>query len=105
MTTPPKLLSSETIKYLIRDGNICFFHQKKEKIRSCVAVLLWQKKEDRIIFCSDGIVQSGLGTDSFPFGWEREQLIDFTLKEIKGNSLISAQELGEHNSKKSLSER
>lgn len=58
------------------------------------------EKEDRIIFCSDGIVQSGLGTDSFPFGWEREQFIDFTLKEIKGNSLISAQELGEHIVKK-----
>ena len=68
-----------------------------KELRSCSFVA---EKEDRIIFCSDGIVQSGLGTDSFPFGWEREQLIDFTLKEIKGNSLISAQELGEHIVKK-----
>jgi serine/threonine protein phosphatase PrpC len=27
-----------------------------------------QKKEDRIILCSDGVVQSGLGSPQYPFG-------------------------------------
>ncbi len=41
------------------------------------------KKEDRILFWSDGIAQSGLGSDKFPFGWEVENAIDFVLEKIK----------------------
>lgn len=70
---------------------------KGKELRSCSFV---PEKEDRIIFCSDGIVQSGLGTDALPFGWERDRLVDFSLKEIRANRLISASELGEHVVKK-----
>ena len=32
---------------------------------------------DRIIFCSDGVTQAGLGTDRYPFGWGIDNLAAF----------------------------
>ena len=32
--------------------------------------------EDRLIFCSDGVTQSGLGNADYPFGWQRKGLIE-----------------------------
>ncbi len=54
------------------------------------------EKEDRIVICSDGVTQSGLGTDSFPFGWGREALIGYCVAETRKNRFISAAELGGH---------
>ena len=53
----------------------------------------YAQKEDRIVFCSDGITQSGLGTDKYPFGWGHEKLEDFTTRLINNNSQISANKL------------
>lgn len=58
------------------------------------------EKEDRIVFCSDGVTQSGLGSEHLPLGWERERLVDFVLDEIKNEQFISAAELGERVVKK-----
>ena len=35
------------------------------------------EKEDRIIFCSDGVSQSGMGSEAFPFGWERDNIATY----------------------------
>lgn len=51
------------------------------------------QKNDRIIFCSDGITQSGLGSKSLPFGWGRENLINYTLTHLEKNPEVSAREL------------
>lgn len=51
------------------------------------------KKEDRILFWSDGIAQSGLGSDQYPFGWEVENAINFVIKKIKKVPNISARKL------------
>lgn len=48
------------------------------------------RKEDRIIFCSDGIAQSGLGTDKYPLGWGRDHIQDYAIKLIGNNPKISA---------------
>ncbi|MFO7895463.1 MAG: SpoIIE family protein phosphatase [Candidatus Cloacimonadales bacterium] len=32
---------------------------------------------DRIVFYSDGVSQSGIGSERYPFGWEREQIVQF----------------------------
>ena len=34
-------------------------------------------KEDRIIYISDGVTQSGMGSDKWPFGWQRENYVNF----------------------------
>jgi hypothetical protein len=47
-------------------------------------------KEDRIIFCSDGVSQSGMGSESFPFGWERDNIASYAASLVTGESSISA---------------
>ena len=48
------------------------------------------EKEDRIIFCSDGVSQSGMGGDQFPFGWERENVATYASSLVSSESSISA---------------
>ncbi len=60
------------------------------------------EKGDRIVFCSDGITQSGLGPGRFPEGWGRDAMMDFVLNEITSHPELSAADLGERVVKKAL---
>ena len=51
------------------------------------------RKEDRIIFCSDGIAQSGLGSDKHPLGWGRLNIQQYAMKLLKNTPKISASKL------------
>lgn len=51
------------------------------------------KMGDRIVFFSDGISQSGMGTQTMPVGWGNEMVQEYLLKLIKNNPEISAREL------------
>lgn len=46
--------------------------------------------EDRLIFFSDGVSQSGIGTSSLPLGWRTESLEIFILEALKKDINISA---------------
>ena len=48
------------------------------------------EKEDRIIFCSDGVSQSGMGSEPFPFGWERESIASYASSLVSSEASISA---------------
>ncbi len=48
------------------------------------------EKEDRIIFCSDGVSQSGMGSEAYPFGWERENMANYAASLVSGEASISA---------------
>lgn len=48
------------------------------------------QKEDRIIFCSDGVTQSGLGSDRYQLGWGLENLQKFVEETIHEEPDISA---------------
>jgi hypothetical protein len=48
------------------------------------------QKEDRIIFFSDGISQSGTGSSRYPNGWGRENTSTYVQKLISNSSSISA---------------
>lgn len=48
------------------------------------------EKEDRIIFCSDGVSQSGMGSDDYPFGWERQNIEAYAASLVKSEPSISA---------------
>ena len=50
-------------------------------------------KEDRLIFVSDGITQSGLGSSQFPIGWEYERMEEFALSQINRMADMSATKL------------
>jgi hypothetical protein len=51
------------------------------------------KKGDRIVFTSDGVTQSGLGTPRFPFGWGIDNVGRFALDMVKRIPDISARHL------------
>jgi len=61
-----------------------------KKIRVCSFAPV---KGDRIIFCTDGITQSGLGTPRFPFGWGIDNVARFSIDLIKQYPQISARNL------------
>ena len=51
------------------------------------------RKEDRIIFVSDGVTQSGLGFKRQPMGWGRDQLENFIIGQVTRMPQISATKL------------
>ena len=85
--------------YLYRQGH--FVELEKQKIpverEDLKDTYLWTsefslQKEDRIIFFSDGVNQSGMGSPSMPFGWG-DGVRDFIGNNISKNPEISAKEL------------
>jgi hypothetical protein len=56
-------------------------------LRTCTFM---PEKEDRIIFCSDGVSQSGMGSETYPFGWERDNLADYAASLVTSEASISA---------------
>ena len=49
--------------------------------------------EDRIIICSDGITQSGMGDMQFPFGWGIDNLKEYIAKQVSSTPELSARRL------------
>lgn len=85
---------------IIRNGNIFNAREYELEIRGeenlgkllrCREFIA--KKEDRIIFMSDGVPQSGLGNKGFPLGWGMDQIENFALNQIKQMPKISATKL------------
>ena len=50
-------------------------------------------KEDRIVFWSDGIAQSGMGTEKYPFGWGVDLMAAFAELQVNNDAEISAPKL------------
>ncbi|MFO7878483.1 MAG: SpoIIE family protein phosphatase [Bacteroidota bacterium] len=65
---------------------------KGKKLRYCS---FFPKMEDRIIFMSDGITQSGLGSDRYPFGWGQENVQNYVVNTLQSTPRISADKLAE----------
>lgn len=51
------------------------------------------EKEDRIVFCSDGVSNSGMGTKRMPFGWGIENVGLFVKSLVRKQAYISARQL------------
>ena len=51
------------------------------------------RKEDRIIFMSDGVSQSGLGSTRYPIGWGRDNVKEFIINQITRMPDMSATKL------------
>ena len=63
-----------------------------KEIKTCT---FYPEKEDRIIICSDGISQAGLGTDPYPFGMGIQSMRDYANKLIENNPRISARRISQ----------
>jgi hypothetical protein len=50
-------------------------------------------KGDRMVFCSDGVTQSGMGSDALPFGWGEDGLRNFVQKTVQNDPDIDADKL------------
>lgn len=72
----------------------CIILNSKEnrgkELRSCS---FYPEKGDRVLFCSDGVAQSGLGSPKYPFGWGNKNLIDLLNATFKQKPYISARKL------------
>jgi hypothetical protein len=51
------------------------------------------RKEDRMVFLTDGVVQSGLGNKRYPMGWGMENINNFVLNQVNRMPDISAAKL------------
>ncbi|WP_430813660.1 SpoIIE family protein phosphatase [Carboxylicivirga sp. RSCT41] len=63
-----------------------------KKIRICK---FKAKLEDRIFFWSDGIVQAGMGSRAFPFGWGREDVGEYVKKIVNYRPFASSGKLAQ----------
>lgn len=93
---------------IVEEGNPDFVHIRNGRVLEHEAKVISSKKfanrhmhlysfnlepEDRLIFCSDGVTQAGMGTNEYRLGWRRESLIDFAEKEIAKNPTVSSSHL------------
>lgn len=51
------------------------------------------RKEDRIFFWSDGIIQSGMGSKALPFGWSLNGVTEYVKKIVNSNSFASSSKM------------
>ncbi|MDO9510399.1 MAG: SpoIIE family protein phosphatase [Bacteroidales bacterium] len=63
---------------------------KGKELRTCQ---FFPKKEDRLIFFTDGVAQSGMGSVKYPFGWERDLVQDFCVNLVENENAIAASRL------------
>ncbi len=54
------------------------------------------KEGDRLIFCSDGVTQSGLGTDRFKLGLRRKGLVEAVFAKLAEKPNVSSRELSKY---------
>lgn len=61
-----------------------------KELKSCEFI---PEKEDRIVFFSDGVAQSGLGSGKFLFGWGRDNVAQYITEIVNHEPGISALQL------------
>lgn len=66
---------------------------EKNKGKKLKSYSFQAQKGDRILFSSDGVAQSGLGTPKFPFGWGNDNVGRFAIDMIKREPKLSARQL------------
>jgi hypothetical protein len=80
-----KIMKPESKSIVLKGDTNC-----GKKIRVCSFTPM---KGDRIVFCTDGVAQSGLGTPRFPFGWGVDNVGRFAIDMVKQYPQISARNL------------
>ncbi|HNX43289.1 MAG TPA: SpoIIE family protein phosphatase [Bacteroidales bacterium] len=61
-----------------------------KELRTCSFI---PQKEDRIVICSDGVTQSGMGSAKYPFGYGLDNMSKYVLDLIGNDSTISGAQL------------
>lgn len=77
----------------LKDAQIVSAHWPDREVRECEVDF---KAGDRIIMCSDGVTQSGLGVRrDMKFGWRRSGVLKFAQEQIAREPDISARDLSQ----------
>lgn len=63
---------------------------KGKVLRTC---RFYPQKDDRIVFYTDGVAQSGLGIDQYPFGWGEEAVNEYIKELVENDPEIAASTL------------
>ncbi|MEI7982426.1 MAG: SpoIIE family protein phosphatase, partial [Bacteroidota bacterium] len=93
-----RILEYENPKTLVLRGgrlhepewNCVVLEGEKDPGREVLTTSYKPQKEDRILFCSDGVTQSGLGSERYPMGWGISNLEKFVMETIHDEHDISA---------------
>jgi hypothetical protein len=96
-----RIINYDNPKTIILRGNKVFnpneYHLEIQGFENAGKILRCReftaRKEDRMIFMSDGITQSGLGSRRYPMGWERDRVEEFVISQITRMPDISATKL------------
>ena len=75
------------------EWNCLVLNSEKNAGKEILTCSFKARKEDRIILCSDGIVQSGMGYKAYPFGWGAENIANHVKDLITRDPDISARKL------------
>lgn len=96
------------ITTIVEEGNPNFIWIRNNEILDTEAKMITSKKyqsrclntyriqlepEDRLIFCSDGVTQAGIGSREYKLGWRRKGLAEFIQEKLLNNPKISSREL------------
>ncbi|MCX6251216.1 MAG: SpoIIE family protein phosphatase [Bacteroidetes bacterium] len=96
-----RILEYENPKTLILTGSRPFepewngivLESEKHREKEILGCTFTAEKEDRIIFCTDGVTQSGLGSEKYPMGWGEENFSMLIREVVKEENDISAVKL------------
>jgi len=89
----PRTLIFRGNKPLQVPWNCIVMNSEKNRGKEIHTCTFGPQKEDRMVICTDGITQSGMGSASYPFGWGEEGLTGFIIDQISQNPVISARRL------------
>jgi hypothetical protein len=89
----PKTLLLRGIRILEPGWNCIVLSSEKNTGKEVLSANFKAAKEDRIVFFTDGVVQSGLGSDRYPSGWGEGTVNSFILEAVRDEHDISAVKL------------
>lgn len=89
----PECLVIRDKETLNLDWETIVLESEKNKGKELRAATFKAQKEDRIVFWSDGIAQSGLGSRKYPFGWGVDEAKQFAINIVATTPYISARKL------------
>ncbi len=90
----PKTLILRGSRLFDPEWNCVVLDGEKNAGREVLTTTFRPQKEDRIIFCSDGVTQSGLGGERLQMGWGLDNLQKFVEDAVREEIDISAVKLG-----------
>jgi hypothetical protein len=89
----PKTIVFRGIRLHELEWNCIILEGEKHAGKEVLTAKYRPRKEDRIVFCTDGVTQSGLGSEKYPMGLGISNLENFVIEIIQDEHDISAVKL------------